>query len=165
MKSHISSRVRVEFTLIELLVAMSLIILIMVILGEAFSAGAAAFRDLKALGDMAERLQAAAGLLRRDFGEAHFEASSFIGRSLATGKADPVEAAALRAEYEELGGRAEALDVELGEAESLLRKPSDIRIVRRVRTDLRRLKELTESMVRLLRLVETNPPPGDDLRG
>ncbi len=163
MKPHVSSPPRTGFTLIELLVAMALIVFVMTILAEAFSAGASKFRDLKAIGDLAERLRTAVVVLRSDLAETHFGSREFIRESLLTGKADPVEAAALRAEYEEFQGRAEALDVELAQAEELLRKPGDLRIVRRVRTDLKQLKELAAVMVHMLRLVETNQPPGNDL--
>ena len=165
MKSLVSSRARTGFMLVELLVAMALIVFVMAILSESFSAGAAAFRNLKAIGDMAERLRTAAVLLRRDLAETHFGATDFIRTSLLTGKADPVEATALRAEYEDIGERAEALDVELARAEELLTKPGDLRIVRRVRTDLQRLKDLAETMVHLLRLVEVGRPPDNDLPG
>jgi prepilin-type N-terminal cleavage/methylation domain-containing protein len=54
------------FTLVELLVAMALIIFIMVILTEAFTAGTGVFRTLKSQGDMQEKLRAAIGLMRDD---------------------------------------------------------------------------------------------------
>jgi prepilin-type N-terminal cleavage/methylation domain-containing protein len=54
------------FTLVELLVAMALIIFIMVILTEAFSAGTGVFRTLKSQGDMQEKLRASIGLIRDD---------------------------------------------------------------------------------------------------
>jgi hypothetical protein len=58
---------------VELLVAMALIIFIMYILAEAFSAGATAFRSLKAIGDMNERLRMASNTLRRLLAADHFE--------------------------------------------------------------------------------------------
>src|SRR5689334_10440714 len=61
------------FTIVELLVAMALIIFIMYILAEAFSAGASAFRSLKAIGDMNERLRVASTTLRRLLAADHFE--------------------------------------------------------------------------------------------
>jgi len=112
MKSLVSGRARTGFTVTELLVAMALIVFIMAIISESFSAGASAFRNLKAIGDMAERLRSAAILLRRDLDETHFEATDFVRTSLITGKADVEEAAALREDYEGIGERAEALDVE-----------------------------------------------------
>jgi prepilin-type N-terminal cleavage/methylation domain-containing protein len=61
------------FTIVELLVAMALIILIMAVLSEAFTAGLSAFRSLKGLGDMQERLRVASTVLKRDLMARHFE--------------------------------------------------------------------------------------------
>jgi hypothetical protein len=58
---------------VELLVAMALIIFIMAILSEAFVASTKVFRDLKAVGDMAERLRTATSVLRRYLSADHFE--------------------------------------------------------------------------------------------
>src|SRR5438105_2574212 len=66
-------RLRRAFTIIELMVSMALILFIMVILTEAFSAGMETFRQLKALGDMQERLRTATSILRRDISSEHFE--------------------------------------------------------------------------------------------
>src|SRR5262249_7526127 len=55
------------------LVAMALIIFIMYILAEAFSAGSAAFRNLKAIGDMNEKLRNTGTLLRKHLERDHFE--------------------------------------------------------------------------------------------
>src|SRR5262249_43820133 len=57
----------------ELLVSMALIIFIMAILSEAFATGIRTFRDLKALGDLNERLRTAITLLRDDLTADHFE--------------------------------------------------------------------------------------------
>jgi type II secretory pathway pseudopilin PulG len=64
---------RRAFTIVEMLVAVALIILVMLVLTEAFSAGVETFSQLKALGDMQERLRAAATVLRRDLAADHFE--------------------------------------------------------------------------------------------
>jgi type II secretory pathway pseudopilin PulG len=64
---------RPAFTLVELMVAMALIIFIMYVLAEAFSAGAGAVSHLKAVGDMNERLRGAANLLRRTLQADHFD--------------------------------------------------------------------------------------------
>lgn len=69
---HTLSR-RPAFTLVELMVSMALIIFIMYVLAEAFSAGAGAFRNLKAIGDMNERLRGVSNLLRTYLGAPHFE--------------------------------------------------------------------------------------------
>jgi type II secretory pathway pseudopilin PulG len=65
-------RHRRGFTITELLVAMALIIFIMYILAEVFSAGTAAFRNLKAVGDMNEKLRTTTTLLRRYLSADHF---------------------------------------------------------------------------------------------
>jgi prepilin-type N-terminal cleavage/methylation domain-containing protein len=72
-------RRRRGFTIVELLVAMALILFIMVILTEAFTAGLEAFRQLKAVGDMQERLRTTAALLRRDLSADHFEGNRRLG--------------------------------------------------------------------------------------
>jgi type II secretory pathway pseudopilin PulG len=68
-------RRRQGFTITELLVAFALIIFIMLILTEAFTAGLESFRQLKALGDMQEKLRSAVIILRRDLQAEHFEDS------------------------------------------------------------------------------------------
>jgi type II secretory pathway pseudopilin PulG len=65
-------RRRQAFTIVELLVATALIIFVMAILTEAFSAGLTTFRQLKAIGDMQERLRTAAVVFRRDLRADHF---------------------------------------------------------------------------------------------
>jgi prepilin-type N-terminal cleavage/methylation domain-containing protein len=64
---------RQGFTLVELLVSMALIIFIMAILSQAFVAALTTFRNLKAEGDMAEKLRAVTQLLQRDLAADHFE--------------------------------------------------------------------------------------------
>jgi type II secretory pathway pseudopilin PulG len=66
-------RRRHAFSLVELLVAMALIILIMSVLSQAFITATASVRDLKALGDLAERLRGAKAALVRDLSADHFE--------------------------------------------------------------------------------------------
>jgi prepilin-type N-terminal cleavage/methylation domain-containing protein len=66
-------RKRQGFTLIELLVSMALIIFIMSILSYAFVAATTTFRDLKAAGDMAEKLRSATTVLQRDLAADHFD--------------------------------------------------------------------------------------------
>ena len=70
------------FTLVEVLVAMALIIFIMVILTEAFTAGTGVFRNLKSQGDMQEKLRAVAGVLRNDIRQNPTKSTFF-------GNADP----------------------------------------------------------------------------
>jgi prepilin-type N-terminal cleavage/methylation domain-containing protein len=66
-------RRRSGFTLVEVLVSMALIIFIMTILSEAFAKGTEVFRQLKALGDLQERMRTAANLIRRDLACDHFD--------------------------------------------------------------------------------------------
>jgi Prokaryotic N-terminal methylation motif len=66
-------RQRKAFTLVEMLVAVALIIFIMVLLSEAFVAGLETFRQLKAIGDMEERMRMVTTVLRRDLTADHFE--------------------------------------------------------------------------------------------
>jgi prepilin-type N-terminal cleavage/methylation domain-containing protein len=165
MKSLVSSRRRTGFTLPELLVAMALIVLIMSILAQSFSAGAQSFRHLKAIGDMAERLRNSADALRQRLDAAGAQGAHFIRQSLTTGTADTEEAAALRVQYEDICAEAEALQVDLSRAEELIDNPGALRIVRAVRTDIERIKVLAASMVHLLRLIEAGRPPDSDLRG
>ena len=73
MKRRNPPGARAAFTIIELLVAMALIIFIMYILAEAFAAGTTAFRNLKAIGDMNERLRSAGTTLRRYLQADHFD--------------------------------------------------------------------------------------------
>ena len=73
MKYRRISGARSAFTIVELLVAMALIIFIMYILAEAFAAGTSAFRNLKAIGDMNERLRSTNTVLRRYLQADHFE--------------------------------------------------------------------------------------------
>src|SRR5579875_174728 len=64
---------RQGFTLVELLVSMALIIFIMAILSGAFQAALGTFRNLKAQGDLAEKLRATTQILQRDLAADHFE--------------------------------------------------------------------------------------------
>src|SRR5262249_9467667 len=66
-------RRRRGFTITELLVVMALIVFIMYILAEAFAAGAGAFRNRKAIGDMNEKLRSTSLLLRRGLQADRFE--------------------------------------------------------------------------------------------
>ncbi|MCI0743547.1 MAG: prepilin-type N-terminal cleavage/methylation domain-containing protein [Gemmataceae bacterium] len=63
---------RRAFTLVELLVAMALIVFIMSILAECFAAGLDTFRQLKAIGDMQEKLRSATNILRSDLLQDHY---------------------------------------------------------------------------------------------
>lgn len=64
---------RKGFTIVELLVALALVVFMMAILSEAFGTAAKSFRNLKAMGDLAERLRTAASIMRRDLAADHFD--------------------------------------------------------------------------------------------
>lgn len=66
-------RRRPGFSLVELLVSTVLIIFILVLMAEALRAALGSFRQLKAIGDMQERMRAATTLLNRDLDLDHFE--------------------------------------------------------------------------------------------
>jgi prepilin-type N-terminal cleavage/methylation domain-containing protein len=64
-------RRRSGFSLVEVLVALALILFIMSILAAAFGAATQAVSDLKAAGDLAEKLRGAATVLKRDLEADH----------------------------------------------------------------------------------------------
>lgn len=64
---------RCAFTLVELLVASALVLFIMVIMSMAFVAGLDSFRELKAIGDLEEKLRVATTQIRKDLSADHFE--------------------------------------------------------------------------------------------
>jgi prepilin-type N-terminal cleavage/methylation domain-containing protein len=65
-------RRRSGFTLVEVLVSMALILFIMSILAGAFGAASQAVSDLKAAGDLAEKLRGATNVIKRDMEAYHF---------------------------------------------------------------------------------------------
>jgi hypothetical protein len=68
------------FTIVELLVAAALIMMIMYILSSCFAAALEAFRKMKAIGDMQEKLRATTTVLRNDLYADHFDrVASFQG--------------------------------------------------------------------------------------
>ena len=64
---------RAGFTLVELLVAMALTVFIMMILTQAFGTGMETFKTLRSIGAMQNDLRSAAGLLKSDLEQSHFE--------------------------------------------------------------------------------------------
>ncbi len=67
------ARSRRAFTIVELLVSLALVLFIMTVLSEAFGAAATTFRNLKAIGDMCQKLRMASTMMRRDLAGDHFE--------------------------------------------------------------------------------------------
>lgn len=75
---------RQSFTIVEMLVAMALVLFIMAILSEAFVAGLETFRQLKATGDMDERLRTATTRLRTDLRSVYFTTLGGDGNRLSS---------------------------------------------------------------------------------
>jgi type II secretory pathway pseudopilin PulG len=73
---------RLGVTLVEVLVSLALVLFIMVILSEAFVAALTATRELKAVGDMQERLRTVAIIMRRDLAAEHFDSPTATKRKL-----------------------------------------------------------------------------------
>jgi type II secretory pathway pseudopilin PulG len=66
---------RTGYTLIELLVSMTLIMVIMGILSQAFVTGLQTFGKMRSLADMAQKLRTTTNTLRRDLSADHFDSS------------------------------------------------------------------------------------------
>jgi|SRR5262245_2333732 len=144
------------FTLVELLVAMALIVTVMVVLNTAFAEGLESFRQLKAIGDQQEKLRTAGTVLRRDLQSAHFETIRQIADGLRNGVVDPDAAADLRRRYEAIAADAEDLDAQFAELEQKV-NPAAQRVIRRLREDLRLIKQTATMAVEVLRLIELGP--------
>ena len=76
LRESTNMRRRSGFTLVEVLVSMALILFIMSILAGAFGAASQAVSDLKAAGDLAEKLRSATNVLKHDLGQDHFTDSN-----------------------------------------------------------------------------------------
>lgn len=142
------------FTVIELLVAMALIVFIMVVLSQGFSAAAENFRDLKGAGDQQEKLRGTAVNLRRDLDAAHFDAGNFVFDGLRAGSADRERAAELRKRYAAIATDAADFDAQLQELERKVESPADKRIIRRVRGYLEQIRFTTTATAKLLELFD-----------
>lgn len=134
---------------------MALILPVLALLNQALAQAADGFRDLKAIGDQAEKLRTTATTLRRDLGAAHFDAARLTVEGLRTGSVDREEAGELRTRYEALAARIDAFDAELREVEQELETPAEKRIVRRARGVLDRIGLAVTAATRLLALIET----------
>jgi type II secretory pathway component PulJ len=154
--------VRRGFTPVELLISLALIVALMVVLTQAFTAASTSFRDLKAIGDQNERLRAAAQLLRTDLAGAHFDAAKRIADGLRTGVVDREAATELRGRYEAIAADADAFDVQLEEVEQKLVNPADKRIIRRVRGYLGQIQLTATAAAKLLELLDSDPDPNSD---
>ena len=142
------------FTIPELLVAMALIVLIMSIANQAFSAGVRAFRELVAVGDMDEELRRAASALADNIAVTQRRAREFIENGLETGTVNREEAIALREQYETICATAVDLEARLAAVQDQIQNPGHKRIVQHSLSALVRLKSSAATMVELLRLLE-----------
>ena len=143
------------FTLVELLIAMALIVFITPIINRAFSAGARTFDNLKAVGDLDERLGHDALALAEAITVTDRQAREFIENGLETGTVDRREAAELREQYEAICATAVDLEVRLREVLRNVQNRGAQRVLQRSLDLLEKLKPSAATMVSLLRLVET----------
>lgn len=80
---------RPGMTLVEMLVALALSVFMMAILSEAFVSGLKSFAQLKALGDLDDRLRTVANVMRRDLRAPHFEGAKRLSECTLSGKPMP----------------------------------------------------------------------------
>jgi len=156
-----SRRTRGGFTIAELLVALALIVFVMSILAEAFTAGLESFRRLDGVGDLQEELRNAAAVLREDIHETNALAKPFIRDGLLSGVPDRSEASDLRKRYEAIGVRAILLEEQFVELQKELDNPGALRILHRTLCDLKAIRSSSAEMVVVLRVIETGTPGVD----
>jgi len=147
---------RRAFTITELLVVLALLLIIMATLANAFVAGIQTLRELKALGDLAERLRTSSLQLRRDLAESHFEGMRLIAEGLRTGVVDPDEADDLREQYEEHRAKACELQSALVDLYRVNMNPVARRVFEQTINALEGVKETAQRIIDVLELV--NPP-------
>jgi prepilin-type N-terminal cleavage/methylation domain-containing protein len=140
------------FTPIELLIAMALIVLLMTIISQAFSAGVRAFDDLEAIGDLDEKLDDDCLALAERITATNQRASDFIQNSLRTGTVNADEANALRDQYQAICDTSLELEIRLREVQSRIEDPRAQRVLQRSLNELKRLKTSAATMVRWLSL-------------
>ncbi len=141
------------FTVVELLVAMALIVFLMSILSQAFSEGARAFRHLKEIGDLDERLSGDCMALAENIAVTNQRTTEFIENGLRTGTVNREEANALREQYEAICAEVVDLELRLREVQSQIHNPGAQRVLQRSLNELETLKSLAATMVRLLGLL------------
>ena len=140
------------FTPIELLIAMALIVLLMTALSQAFSANARTFDDLKAIGDLDEKLDDDCLVLAGRITATNQRASDFIQNSLRTGTVNSDEANALREQYQAICDRSLELEVRLREVQSRIEDLRAQLVLQHSLNEIKRLKTSAATMVRLLSL-------------
>jgi hypothetical protein len=133
---------------------MALIVFVMVIRSEAFTAGVQAFRDLEGVGDLNDRLRTASARLRRDLQESHFDSARFIGDAYLNGVAAREKAAELRARYEAIAADAAVLKPQFRQVESRTTHPVGKRILRRIRGTLAQIELQAKNTVAVIRMIE-----------
>jgi prepilin-type N-terminal cleavage/methylation domain-containing protein len=98
-------RRRAGFTLVEMMVATALVLVIMLIISQAFASAAKTFSTMRSAGYMQERLRSGTGILRKDLGSDHFGPPFDSGRggpNLSSQRLDQVGWQPPRAGYFEL---------------------------------------------------------------
>lgn len=149
-----SAPTRPAFTLVELLVALALVILVMAIVTRAFSSSSRAFRNLKASGDMQERLRGDAEAIRRDLTAANLLAASLVSGGLRDGAIDCDSADDLMQRYGAVATAADELESSLKKLERQTSDAADRRVIRRLREDSARVETVAVGMVESIRLVK-----------
>ena len=148
------ARVRPAFTLIELLVAMALIAFIMAVLSQAFVEGLETFRQMKGIGDLDEKLRAAAAQLREDVAATHFQTDEFIRDTIRTGKPNPETVADLKRRYQAIHADAAALEPRLREVQRATTNPAARRVMKLTLQALAGVKLSATNAVELLELID-----------
>jgi prepilin-type N-terminal cleavage/methylation domain-containing protein len=141
------------FTVVELLVAMALIVLLLSSLSQSFSEGARAFRHLKEVGDLDEKLGGDCMALAETIAVINQRTREFIEDGLRTGTVNHDEASALREQYEAICAEALDLEVRLRDVQGQVHNPGGQQVLQRSLNQLERLKSSAATMVGLLRLL------------
>lgn len=141
------------FSPIELLIAMALIVLLMTTLSQAFSESVRAFDDVKAIGDLDEKLDDDCLALADRITATNQRASDFIQDSLRTGIVNRDEATALFEQYESIGATAEDLESRLQGVQRRIDDPRAKRLLQVSLQEIKRLHFSAATMARLLRLL------------
>jgi hypothetical protein len=143
--------------LIVVLGLLALLALMGLEFASSFSSGLHAFRGLKAIGDLDERLGfiTDAEVLAQAVDDANEETQLFIGDTLRRGAADPEAAACLRRRYQDICDAAAAQATRLREVEARVEHPGTRRIITKALEDLDGLKRTAADLVDLLWLLES----------
>ena len=132
---------------------MALIVFIMGILAAQFGAGLDAFRQLKGIGDMNEKLRESVTVLRRDLQDTNRLSSDYIRGGLQTGSVDLKQAGFLRLRYQTIVTQSEDIEAQLRKVEEDTTNPAAKKILNRSLDDLCAIKEGAKQMVLMLGLL------------